>query len=104
MEERNKKKPTEVGKLNPEVEQKKIPYEELTTIVDKLQNENYQLKLILQRSQREDIYKRMDYLFKIVENNIMFSEDFINKCIEEIEKAMTIPEENINESDNSEKE
>lgn len=99
MEERNKKKPTEVGKLNPEVEEKKMSYEDLTSVVDKLQNENYQLKLILQRSQREDIYKRMDYLFKIIENSVMFPEDFLAKCTDEIVKAMTIPEDTGTEKD-----
>lgn len=102
MEEKQGKTP-KANKLNPEVEQKKIPYEELTTIVDKLQNENYQLKLILQRSQREDIYKRMDYLFKIIENSVMFSEDFLAKCTDEIVKAMTIPEDTGTEKETEEK-
>jgi hypothetical protein len=102
MEEK-KVKTTKVSKLNPEVEEKKMSYEDLTSVVDKLQNENYQLKLILQRSQREDIYKRMDYLFKIIENSVMFSEDFLAKCTDEIVKAMTIPEDTDTEKETEEK-
>ena len=34
-----------------------------------------------------------DLLFKIVENAHAFSEEFVAKCVKEIEEIMTIPEE-----------
>ncbi len=38
-------------------------------------------------------YKRLDYLFKVVDNsNGIFSMEFIYKCASEIESALIIPE------------
>lgn len=38
-------------------------------------------------------YKRLDYLFKVVDNsNGIFSMEFICKCASEIESALIIPE------------
>lgn len=40
-----------------------------------------------------NMFKRMDYLFKVVENNKVFSSDFVKKCINELEELMKLPEE-----------
>ena len=37
--------------------------------------------------------KRMDYLFKVIENPISFEEDFVNECAKEIAMALTVQEE-----------
>lgn len=37
--------------------------------------------------------KRMEFLFKVIENPIAFSEEFTSKCAQEIENALTIPEQ-----------
>lgn len=39
-------------------------------------------------------YKRLDYLFKVIENRNsgVFSMEFIHKCASEIESALIIPE------------
>lgn len=37
-------------------------------------------------------FKRLDYLFKVVELKESFSKDFVAACISEIEGVMTIPE------------
>lgn len=39
------------------------------------------------------MFRRLDYLFKVVENCHMFTQDFTEKCINEIVEVMTIPEE-----------
>lgn len=38
-------------------------------------------------------YKRLDYLFKVVEHADAFGMEFVAKCAEEIEESITIPEE-----------
>ena len=37
--------------------------------------------------------KRMDYLFKVIENPIAFEEKFVNDCAVEISMALSIPPE-----------
>ena len=39
------------------------------------------------------MFKRLDYLFKVVENGKVFKQEFLEKCITEIEELMTVPEE-----------
>ena len=36
--------------------------------------------------------KRLDYLFKVLEHSKEFSSDFIINCVNEVEEAMTIPQ------------
>lgn len=38
------------------------------------------------------MFKRLDYLFKVIENAGNFSMEFVQKCSEEIETALTIVE------------
>lgn len=64
----------------------KLSYEEL----EKVANELYTR---LQQSEMSNVFKRLDYLFKIVENIHSFPEEFQKKCIEEIVSFMTIPED-----------
>ena len=47
----------------------------------------------LQKSNLENTFQRLNYLFKVVENGHAFKPDFLNKCTEEIENIMAIPEE-----------
>ena len=51
----------------------------------------------LQDVNMNNIFKRLDYLFKVVENGHMFKQDFLDKCITEIEEIMAIPEEDREE-------
>lgn len=39
------------------------------------------------------MYKRLDYLFKVIENSGSFEMEFVTKCSDEIELSLTIPEE-----------
>lgn len=52
-----------------------------------------------------NMFKRMDYLFKVIENRVCFNADFVGDCVEEIEVALTPvePESNDN-ADNADKE
>ena len=71
----------------------KLSYEPLENVAHQLSEQNRQLYAKLQEMQVSNMFKRLDYLFKVVENTGVFSIDFHTRCVEEIESLMTIPEE-----------
>ena len=80
----------------------KMSYEQLENIAHQLSEQAKQLYMKLQAANMSNMFKRLDYLFKIVENGHMFKQDYLEKCIAEIEELMTVPEES--EEDNKEDE
>lgn len=70
----------------------KMSYEQLENIAHQLSEQSKQLYMKLQEANMMNMFKRLDYLFKVVENNQMFSTEFLNKCIAEIEDIITVPE------------
>ena len=85
MEEQKKNKETE----RPE----KMSYEQLENVAHQLSEQSRQLYMKLQASNMNNMFKRLDYLFKVVENGHMFNQDFLTKCISEIEELMTVPKD-----------
>lgn len=73
-------------KAEPTVEQYK-------KFVEALKSQNAQLIHQLQGANLNNMFKRLDYLFKVVENAAMFDEAFVDQCIAEIKELMTPPEE-----------
>lgn len=71
----------------------KLSYEELSNVAGQLQQQNKFLIEQLKKTQEEGFYKRLDYLYKTVELNEFFPEDFVFNCVNEIIGTMTIPEE-----------
>ena len=71
----------------------KMSYEQLENVAHQLSEQAKQLYTKLQEANINNIFKRLDYLFKVVENGHMFKQDFLDKCIIEIEELMTVPEE-----------
>ena len=71
----------------------KMSYEQLENVAHQLSEQTKQLYMKLQDANMNNIFKRLDYLFKVVENGHMFKQDFLDKCIVEIEELMTVPEE-----------
>ena len=73
--------------LNPErkEEKKRWSYEELNNIAVQLSEQNRQLHIQLQQANMTNAFKRLDYLFKIVENSAIFNTEFVDSCISEIE-------------------
>lgn len=67
-------------------EKNKLSYEELENVANNLYAR-------LQQAELSNAFKRLDYLFKVVENSHSFPEEFQKKCIEEIVSFMTIPED-----------
>lgn len=71
---------------------KKMSYEQLENIAHQLSNQVNQLYAKLQEANLTNMFKRLDYLFKVVENAHAFNEEFVAKCVAEIEDLMTVPE------------
>lgn len=84
-------------------EAKKLSYEELENVCHQLSEQSQTLYRKLQEANMSNMFKRLDYLFAVVENRAAFPEDFIKKCVDEIITSMTIPEPE-KEGDDKEKE
>ena len=98
MEEQKKK----VVKMQPATKDErpeKLSYEQLENVAHQLSEQAKQLYTKLQAANMSNMFKRLDYLFKIVENGHMFKQDFLEKCIAEIEEIMTVPEETDKEEE-----
>lgn len=73
-------------------EQKKLTYEQLNDACNQLWQQNRQL---IQKNKELEMFamnKRLDYLFKVLEHSKEFSSGFVVSCVNEIEEAMTIPQ------------
>lgn len=90
MEEQKKK----VVEMKPQVQRpEKMSYEQLENVAHQLSEQNRQLFAKLQKLNMANMFKRLDYLFKVIENGHMFKQDFLEKCIAEIESLITIPKQ-----------
>ena len=90
MEEQKKK----VVEMKPQVQRpEKLSYEKLENVAHQLSEQNRQLFAKLQELNMANVFKRLDYLFKVVENGHMFKQDFLEKSIAEIESLMTVSEQ-----------
>lgn len=90
MEEQKKK----VVEMKPQVQRpEKMSYEQLENVAHQLSEQNRQLFVKLQKLNMANMFKRLDYLFKVVENGHMFKQDFLEKSIAEIESLMTVSEQ-----------
>lgn len=74
----------------------KPSYEQLEREVAGLKGMNNQLIMQINQLNMNNLFKRLDYLFKVVEFREAFNSDFVSKCTAEIEMGMTpadMPEE-----------
>lgn len=84
-------KPVESTQKN---EQPKLSYEQLNDACNQLFQQNQALRNQIQQMNQMNMFKRLDYLFKVLEFNRVFNDqEFINSCVAEIKEAMIIPEE-----------
>ena len=97
--EENKTKTVEM-----KTEKKKFSYEELNDIASQLSQQNQQLYAQLQRVNMTNAFRRLDYLFKVVENGALFTPEFLDNCISEIEESLTIREEDVEDNKDPEAE
>ena len=81
-------------------EEKKYTETELNAACNQL----YQ-KLIKEIQMRDmaNMFKRLDYLFKVIENRSCFSEGFVSDCTHEIEVALTPVEPEDDAEEDTEK-
>ena len=91
MEEKKKaqSKTTSQGMVE---EKKKLTYEELENIANQLSNQAKTMYEQLQKANLENMFHRLDFLFRVVENSLKFNDDFVEKCVNEISGLLTIPE------------
>lgn len=73
-------------------EKKKLSYEELENVCHQLSEQARTLYQKLQDATMTNMFKRLDYLFAVLENKDVFPDDFVKKCIDEVVNSMTIPE------------
>lgn len=99
MEEKKEAK-VEIKPVYEAARPEKMSYEQLENIAHQLSNQAKQLYAKLQEANMVNMFRRLDYLFKVVENAHAFNEEFVNKCVTEIEDLMTLPE---NEEETEEK-
>lgn len=75
--------------MGDKVEEKKLGYDELKNVCGQLQQQNAFMREQLLKSRNEELYKRIDYLFKVVENKQAFSNVFYDNVVNEIEDILT---------------
>lgn len=99
MEEKKSKVVDMKGKAD--TKQQKLTYEQLNDACNQLFQQNQQLYKKINELNTYNAFRRLDYLFKVVEifnkivapEGLTFTEDFVKSCIKEIQDAMTIKEE-----------
>ena len=73
-----------------------LSYEELNNVARQLSEQNRQLQQMLQNTQ--NVFRRLDYLFRVVEIKDFIPDDFKEACVKEIIELMTIhDDETVNE-------
>ena len=77
---------------------RKFTYEQLEQIATNLSSQVQQLSVKLQESNMFNMFKRLDYCFKVLEvaqnqKIDLLKEEFVKKCANEIQELMTVPEE-----------
>lgn len=70
--------------------QQKMSYEELEQVAAQLSQQSQQLYARLQQADMTNMFKRLDYLFRVVENCQQFPAEFVTECVTEIMNIMTI--------------
>ena len=69
----------------------KLSYEELENVANNLYAR-------LQQAEMSNMFKRLDYLFKVVKYSGAFTPAFVESCVAEIEGVLTIPAEETKEA------
>lgn len=94
LKEKNMGKVADIKSINESKRSKseKMTYEQLENVAHQLSEQVRQLYVKLQSNNLSNMFKRLDYLFKIIENGSRFDDDYVTKCVAEIKELMTVPE------------
>lgn len=79
----------------PKGQPQKMTYEQLEGIAHQLSEQNVQLMRKLQEANMQNMFARLNYLFKVVEFGARFPKEFLDKSIAEIVSIMTIEETEV---------
>lgn len=75
-------------------EQQKLSYEQLNEVCGQLYQENQKLRKQLQQINMTNMFKRLDYLFLVLQNEQAIKDpEFVVSCVEEIKEALYPVEE-----------
>ena len=79
-------------------QQEKMSYEQLEMLAHQMHEQLVKAMNQLRELNMANVFKRLDYLFKVIENQHMFKQAFVTKCVEEIQDILTVvPEEETEE-------
>ena len=70
----------------------KLSYEQLENVAAELQKRCATLYTELQNANMFNVFKRLDYLFKVIENKNVLPAGFVDDCVREVMSLMTPPE------------
>lgn len=82
-----------------EAKNEKMSYEQLENIAHQLSEQNRNMYAKLQELQSNMMLKRLDFLFRVLENERMFPDEYIDSVVDEIRESLTIPDKEDNESE-----
>lgn len=75
-------------------QEQKLTYEQLNDACQQLFQQNQYLVKELKEANMTNVFKRLDYLFRVLESAPSFDNTFVKQCASEIQEALTLKEEN----------
>ena len=87
------KKKVEIKKNTAKNEAPAPSQEQMAQLLDQLYSRNQQLVEALNEKNTAMMFKRLDYLFKVIEQSHMFDDEFVTKCIDELQKTLDVTQE-----------
>lgn len=73
-----------------EQQRQKPTYEQLTNYCNQLYEQNKRLIAQVQEINMNNMFKRLDYLFVVLQNKACFDEGFVAQSVKEIKEALTL--------------
>ena len=83
---------------NKVTQEQKLTYEQLENVAHQLSEQSRQLYQRLQEVNMENTFKRLDFLFKVVNSTADFPKTFVDNCKAEIVSLITIQDEETSET------
>lgn len=75
-----------------EVTKEKLTYEELNNVCHQLSEQCRRMGEQLQQANLTNAFRRLDYLFAVLDKSEFFDDSFVKNCAAEIVNMITIPE------------